>query len=209
MQPVGFVVAHLVGNLTIFLGPQAFNDYAHKIESLGPLVWVMRAGMIAAVIVHVSLTLTLVFENRAARPQPYHRIASKGNRSWATRTMAYTGLLIIAFLIMHLYDFTFATKDGPQSIIEGVNNGESSYLFGLVWFSFNQWWRMVFYVVAVAAVGAHLSHALQSVCQTFGMNHERYTPWVKGFSIAVGVLVAVGFASLPIYVFLASEPMGV
>ena len=110
---------------------------------------------------------------------------------------------------MHLYDFTFATKDGPQSIIEGVNNGESSYLFGLVWFSFNQWWRMVFYVVAVAAVGAHLSHALQSVCQTFGMNHERYTPWVKGFSIAVGVLVAVGFASLPIYVFLASEPMGV
>jgi len=83
---IGFVIAHLAGNLTIFLGPDAFNEYAHKLQSLGPLLWVMRSGMIAAVVLHVSLTLTLVFENRSARPQPYYTSASKGDRNWASRT---------------------------------------------------------------------------------------------------------------------------
>lgn len=205
---VGFVIAHLAGNATFFFGPTAFNDYAHKMQSLGPLLWIMRGGLITVATVHVVFTLALVYENRRARPRRYKRSKAKGDRSWATRTMVYSGLLIVAFLALHLTDFTFAAKDGPRSVIDGVNDDANLELFGLVWTSFKQWWRAGFYVLAMAAVGAHLSHAIQSVFQTFGLNHERYTPWIRRFSVALGVLVAFGFSAIPIYVFLADRPLG-
>jgi succinate dehydrogenase / fumarate reductase cytochrome b subunit len=205
---IGFVIAHLAGNLTIYLGPETFNGYAEKLAGLGPLLWVMRIGLIAAALVHIGLTMRLVYENRAAREDSYYAFRAKGERSWATRTMAYSGVLIVVFLVLHLYDFTFAIKDGPQSLIEGVNAGESAGLFGLVWTSFNEWWRVGFYVLAMAAVGAHLSHAIESVFQTFGLHHTRYTPIVKMLSVAVGALVFLGFAAIPLYVLIARHPLG-
>lgn len=209
---IGFVVAHLVGNLLIYAGPEAFNAYAHKLASLGPIVWVMRFGLIGAIVLHVWLTITLVKENRKARPQAYDIDRVKGDRSYATRAMKYTGIFIILFIMLHLYDFTFGNKSGPQSVITGLNNDESLELFGLVWnsFSFSQgWWRVPIYLIAVTAVGMHLSHAIQSVFQTFGFNHDRYTPVIRMVSIAVGVIVALAFALIPIYVFIMPEPFGV
>jgi succinate dehydrogenase / fumarate reductase cytochrome b subunit len=208
---VGFLVAHLAGNLTIYGGPEAFNGYAEKIASLGPLLWVMRIGLIAAFIVHVWLTLTLVRENRAARPQGYEVDAPKGDRQFTTMTMKYTGILVAVFLVFHLYDFTFGTKSGPQSVVPAIEADMSQGLFGLVWNSFRSAGgavRVPFYLLALTGVGLHLSHAIQSVFQTFGFNHPRYTPVVKMASIAIGAAVAIGFASIPVIVAISDGPMG-
>lgn len=205
---VGFLLAHLSGNLLIYAGPDAFNAYAHKLAGLGPLLWVMRLGLIAAFVIHVWFTLTLVRENRAARPQAYEVDAPKGGRNFATLTMMYTGIFVAVFLMLHLYDFTFGTKTGPQSVIQSVKPDESLGLFGLVWNSFKTWWRVPIYVGAMSGVGLHLSHAIQSVVQTFGGNHPRYTPIVRVVSILIGAAVALGFAMIPIYVLLAPKPWG-
>jgi succinate dehydrogenase / fumarate reductase cytochrome b subunit len=198
---IGFLVAHLSGNLLIYGGPELFNAYAHKVASFGPLLWVMRAGLIAAFIVHVWLTVTLWRENRVARPQGYEVDSPKGNRSFATTTMRYTGILVAAFLILHLSDFTFGSKSGPQSVVPSVEPDSSQELFGLVWNSFKSAggiWRVPFYV----------SHAIQSVFQTFGFNHAKYTPLIKIASVIIGAGIAAAFASIPIYITLFSKPLG-
>lgn len=209
---IGFVIAHLSGNLLIFAGPEAFNAYAHKLASLGPLLWVMRFGLIICVVLHVAITLTLAKENANARSQRYDVEKDHGDRKLATRAMKYTGIMIVAFLILHLWDFTFGDKTGTKSIVSGLNDDESLYLFGLVWNSFSfstGWWRDMIYIFAVGAVGLHLTHAIESVFQTFGFNHERYTPLIKKASLGIGIAVAVLFASIPIYVALFAKPMGV
>ena len=206
---IGFVVAHLSGNLLIYGGPEVFNAYADTLKKISKILWVMRIGLIAAVLIHIVLTIQLVLENRAARNGQYHGGGPKGDRSLATYTMKYTGLLVIAFLALHLYDFTFGNHHGEQSIIEGLNDNESLGLFGLVWNSFKDVPRSIFYVFAVIAVGLHLSHGIESVFQTFGFNHERYTPLIKKLGVFIAVILTIGFGSIPIYVLLADTPLGV
>lgn len=214
---VGFIIAHLSGNLLVFGGPDAFNAYAERLAGFGGLLWVMRIGLLAALIVHVWLTVLLVRENRRARgDERYFEYNDHGERTWAMRTMIYTGLLILLFVPIHLNDYTFADKTGVDSVIPGVNNDESLHLFGVLWNSYTigvgilpAWARIVLYVLAVSAVGFHLSHGIQSLFQTLGFNHRRYTPIIKWASIALGVIVAVGFASIPIFIVLAPEPFGV
>ncbi len=208
---IGFLVAHLSGNLLIFGGPEVFNAYAHKVASLGPLLWVMRSGLIAAFIIHVWLTVTLWRENRAARPQAYEMDTPKGDRSFATTTMRYTGILVAAFLILHLSDFTFGSKSGPQSVVPAVEPDVSQELFGLVWNSYKSAggvWRVPFYLVALACVGLHLSHAIQSVVQTFGFSHPKYTPAIKVASLILGGGIAAAFATIPLYIALFAKPLG-
>jgi succinate dehydrogenase / fumarate reductase cytochrome b subunit len=211
---IGFLVAHLSGNLLIYAGPKAFNAYAEKMASLGPLLWVMRIGLIVCALAHVYLTLKLVQENRAARPQSYAVDEPKGKRSLAAMIMQYTGIFILLFLALHLYDFTFANKSGPHSVVPGLSNGESLGLFGVVWNSFKftdpiGWLRIPVYLIAVTGVGLHLSHAIQSVVQTLGFSHPRYTPLIRIASVGIGALLALGFGMIPVYVMLAPQPMGI
>ncbi len=206
---IGFVIGHLSGNLLIFAGAEAFNGYAHKLASLGPLLWVARLGLIACVFLHMYFIVKLAIENAQARPERYNVLADHGDRKFATKTMRVSGVVIVLFIILHLIDFTFGDKVGVKSVIAGVNNDESLELYGLVWNSFHVWWRDLFYILAVSSVGMHLTHAIQSVFQTFGFNHERYTPLVQKLSVAVGVVVAMVFSSIPIIVFFSSKPPGV
>lgn len=213
---VGFVIAHLAGNLLIFGGPEVFNAYAERLAGYGEVLWVMRLGLLAAVVVHVWLTITLVRENRRARGVRYYELNDHGDRNWATRTMMYSGLLIIFFVVIHLNDFTFANKSGADSVIAGYNNDESLGLFGLVWNSYTTgigflpaWARTALYVLAVTALGFHLSHAIQSIFQTFGLSQRRYMPVVRWVSLGLGVMLAVGFASIPILIVLSPKPFGV
>jgi succinate dehydrogenase / fumarate reductase cytochrome b subunit len=211
---VGFLVAHLSGNLLIYAGPEAFNKYSEKVASFGPLLWVMRVGLIACVLLHVVLTLKLVQENRAARPQSYAVAEPKGQRSLGALIMQYTGIFILIFLCLHLYDFTFSNKHGPHSVVPGLSNGESLGLFGVVWNSFKftdplGWIRIPVYLIAVTGVGLHLSHAIQSVVQTLGFNHPKYTPIIRKVSIVFGAVIGLGFGMIPVYVMLAPQPMGI
>lgn len=204
---VGFVLAHLVGNLLIFAGPEAFNDYAHQLQEIGhgKVIWLMRFGLISVFLIHIILTIMLTLENKKARNNRYEMTQSHGNRKFATQAMKYTGIMIALFIILHLIDFTFADKTGEASIVGGENLG----IYGLVWNSFHVWWRNIIYILAVSAVGLHLTHAIQSVCQTFGFNHNRYTPLIQKLSLIIGILVALTFSAIPIFVALASKPFGV
>ncbi len=202
----GFIVFHLSGNLLIFLGPETFNSYAEKLQNLGEFKWLPRVGLIAIAVLHVYFTILVVLENREARGSRYAVHNDFGNTSWAKRTMIYSGLLVFLFIFIHIGDFTLPEKIGPSTVVPGVADGESLGLYGLVWNSYLVWYRALFYVVAVCCVGFHLSHGIQSVFQTMGINHPVYTPLIKRTSIAVGTIVALGFSSIPLFVLIMRTP---
>ena len=203
---VGFLVAHLSGNFLIFAGPEAFNGYSEKLRHLGPLLWVLRIGMIVALFAHVSLAIKITQENRLARGGQYEVNNHKGETGFAKKTMIYTGLLIVVFIALHLYDFTFRSKVGDPTIIAGVNNGESLGLFGLVWNSFLQPWHAGLYVLAMILLGFHLSHGIQSLFQTLGISHDRYTPIINTISLLLAIVLAVGFMTIPLYINIVRTP---
>ncbi|NQZ70184.1 MAG: succinate dehydrogenase cytochrome b subunit [Lentisphaeria bacterium] len=194
-----FLVAHLLGNLFLFKGPEAFNGYVAKLKSFGLFLRFAEAGLAFIFIIHIILTIQLVIENKRARGKAYQQVNYQGKRSLATRIMPLTGLLLLAFVVVHLFDFTFIDHHGPESIV----NGSSLGLYGVVWNTYKaNFCRVVFYVMAMCAVGFHLGHAIQSVVQTFGFYHQTFTPVIKIVSILIGLVFALGFSALPIYIYL-------
>lgn len=204
---VGFIIVHLAGNLLIFLGPEAFNDYSAKLHAIPELLWVARIGLIVAAVLHIYFTVKITRENRDARAVRYAVENSKRDDSgFARRYMIYTGVLVFFFLFLHLWDFTLSPKEGGRLIIEGAHENEPLGLYAVVWNDLGQLWRAIVYILAVCAVGMHLSHGIQSLFQTLGVNHERWTPLIIKASIAIGTAVAVGFSLIPIYIILRGTP---
>jgi len=191
-----FLIFHLSGNLLIYKGPEAFNAYAHFLESLGTLKYVARIGLIVLFVVHMFFTFLVVKENIKARGKRYDVSKPVGKRSFATRIMPMTGVFILVYLGVHLLDYTLADHHTVASVVGGEDLG----LYGLVLNSFQVPWRVAFYMLAMAALGMHLVHAVQSVCQTFGFNHPVYSKFIKRASLVFGVVVAVGFASIPLFI---------
>lgn len=199
---VGFVVMHLAGNTLIFAGPESYNAYAEKLRNMGPLLWVARIGLIAAAATHISTAIMLSIANRKARVTRYAVNTYQGPRTVATRTMLSTGVIIFSFIWLHLYDFAFADKTGAASIVHGMNNGESLGLYGVVWNAFGDPVRCLIYILAVSAVGFHLSHAVASIWVTIGLLRDEDTPRADWVARILGWVVALGFSSIPVYVFL-------
>jgi succinate dehydrogenase / fumarate reductase cytochrome b subunit len=111
---VGFVLTHMAGNLLIFLGRDWLNDYAHHLKALGPLLWVLRLGLLAVFVVHVALSLQLNYTNNNARPQGYVYEETM-QASWASRHMVWTGLVLLAFIVYHLAHFTVGVVDQARA----------------------------------------------------------------------------------------------
>ena len=195
---VGFLIAHLLGNFLIFSGPIAINNYAYKLHSLGPVLWVARIGLLAMFLLHFSLVIYLVIVNKRARNGSYAVPIHKKTRSIFTQTMRYSGLLIFIYIIVHLLDFTFIPHTVDNSVIDGVYYG----LYGHVYNYFLNPIRSIFYIVTMFAIGFHLVHGVQSVLQTFGFYHKLYTPIIVKSSWIIAVIVALGFSSIPVYVCL-------
>lgn len=206
---VTFVVLHLAGNLLLFAGPDTFNSYAEHLRGLGPLLWMMRVVLLIGVLIHITLTILLTLENLRSRGTPYEVKNDFGETSFAKKTMIYTGLLVFFFLFLHLSDYSFAVKTGPATAVAtAVGAPEELGLFGLVWNSFLRPWRSVVYVLAVSCVGLHVSHGIESLCQTMGAKPEGYMPIIRRISVGIGVLVGVGFSSIPVYVWIRHLTVG-
>jgi succinate dehydrogenase / fumarate reductase cytochrome b subunit len=186
---IGFLAAHLAGNFTIYGGKAAFNGYAEKLQSLGPLLHLFRAGLITFALIHISTGLVLFLLNRKSRPVAYAAYTSAGGRTLSSRTMPYTGLLILAFVIFHLFHFTFVDKT-------------TTTIFDIVAAAFNRPAYVLLYAVLMAVVALHVRHGFWSAFQTLGANHPKYMPAVSAISVAAGVMVAIGFGLLPIAVAL-------
>ena len=192
----GFVVAHLLGNLSIYLGSDGINAYARHLRQLGPLLWVFRLGLLGAAALHVLFGITLTLENRRARPVAY--IRKKHLRSSvASRTMIYSGLLLAIFIGFHLLHFTFHAI-GPH--LEQVDGGAIN-VFRMIVDSFGQAGYASVYVLAMVVLFFHISHGFASLFQTAGLNNDLALPWLGRLSRVIAVILAAGYVSIPILIF--------
>ncbi|CAM2066290.1 Succinate dehydrogenase cytochrome b subunit [Sulfidibacter corallicola] len=184
----GWLVAHLTGNLLIFLGADAFNGYAEWL-SHQPWLWPARLGLLAIFLIHVVYAIRLTMENNAARRAGYEYKDPSG-ASYAARTMILTGVLVIFYVGIHLLDFTFADKSGPMG------------LYGLVVEKLGNPLHALMYLGFLAVLGFHLSHGLQSVFQSMGLNHTVYTPLIKKLTLLGAVGLWLGFSAIPVYLMI-------
>lgn len=186
----GFVFAHLTGNLLLYAGEETFNLYAAKLQSLGPLLWVARIGLLFVAVAHVASAIRLTQMNKAARPMPYMKSATV-QASLASRTMAITGGWVFFFILYHLAHFTFRKVH-----IFDMPNPES--VFQIVVSSFQQPAVSLLYIVSVLLMGGHLSHGLSSMFQSIGFNHPSLSPAIRKITPILAWGWALGFVSIPV-----------
>lgn len=191
----GFVIGHLAGNLLIFRGPNALNAYALKLQHLGPFLWVVRAGLLATVIIHIWLAIVLSRENWIARPIRY-AVSRSAETTLAARTMMVSGLLLTAFIVYHLLHFTFRVTH--PAISHYVDASGRHDVFTMVVLSFQNPALVVGYIVGMGLLCAHLHHGVASWLQSLGLNNERLLPVIDRLGRLAAWLMFLGYSSIPI-----------
>lgn len=196
MVLVGFLLAHLAGNLLIFVGADDMNSYAVELRELlhGSAIWVVRVILVLSLLLHVRAGIVLTLYNRRASGGRY-AVQSYKRSTPASRTMLLSGLMILFYVLYHLAHFTFGTVHGEYYHYTDAMGRHDVYR--MVIESFRQPVITVLYVLAVIITGFHLQHAIASAFQTLGINHPRYTPLIKVGGIMLSVLIVIGFISVP------------
>jgi succinate dehydrogenase / fumarate reductase cytochrome b subunit len=190
---VGFVVAHMAGNLQLYLGPEAMNAYGHALREIahGAGLWVARGVLLACVVLHIWAATSLTLQSRAARPVGYRKL-SFTESTYASRTMRWSGPILLLFILYHLAHFT--TGQAHPQFVEGD-------VFGNVVVGFRSGPVVFFYMAAMLALGLHLYHGTWSMLQTLGLSHPRYNPWRHALATLVTLLVVGGNLSFPLAVY--------
>ena len=189
-----FVIGHLAGNLQIFEGPAKLNAYGHFLHSIGELLWPVRIVLLLSVALHITATVQLALRKKKARPVDYSRKEAIAS-SYASRTMYWSGPIVLAFVIFHLLQFTAGYIHPGSQFIEGD-------VYHNVVAGFQVWWVSVWYIFAVSLLGLHLRHGLWSMFQSLGFNHPRHTPILKSTAIVIAVGIVLGYISIPISILL-------
>lgn len=185
-----FVLGHLIGNLQIYEGPEKLNRYAVLLRSMPALLWTVRIVLLAMVLLHIWSSIQLAARNIGARPVGYRMKKATGS-SYASRTMYWSGPIILAFVIYHLLDFTFG-KVNPHF--------EPGNVYGNVVASFQVIPVAAFYIFAMLLLCLHLYHGLWSMFQSLGVAHPRYTPILRRAAAVVATAIAIGNISIPVAV---------
>jgi succinate dehydrogenase / fumarate reductase cytochrome b subunit len=211
----GFALVHMVGNLQMFQTPEHINVYAHFLQHLPPPnLWGFRGVMFLSVVVHAWTGISLALENRIARPEKYDvkntRVATS-----AAKTMPYTGVVLFAFIVFHIFHYTvklavlgtdqfkgtlpadvhtklFGVFDYPIFAGEHTNDAYNMVVAG-----FSVTWVSVFYIVAMLLIFVHLSHGVSSVFQTIGIRNEKWRWLLSKVAIAYGAVILFGLAAVP------------
>lgn len=183
-----FVTAHLLGNLQVFLGPDAINNYAAGLKSIPEILWGARLGLLACVAIHIVTTIQLARINSRARPQAYAKKTNTHSTA-ASRTMYLSGPMIAAFIIYHLLHMTVGSAHPQFSETDVYSN---------MVFGFRVWWVSAAYIVAMGLLCLHLRHGVQSMFQSLGFNHPKHTPRIRNAANAIGLLYFAGFVSIPL-----------
>ena len=196
----GFVLAHMAGNLLIFVSPEAYNAYGHAITS-GNIIYIAETVLILALVAHVALAISLTMQNRAARPLSYAKQA-KGEKavSVASRTMGLQGSLVLAFIILHIATFKYGTY--YETTVNGVVIRD---LYRLMVEVFQSPGYVVWYLISLVILGFHLSHGVGSIFQSFGWMNGRHQATLKKISYLYAIVIALGFISQPVYIFLVAS----
>jgi len=191
-----FLIVHLIGNITLFFGPDAFNGYVSALDVVKPVIRVVELVLLAAFILHIFNGIRLWFENKKARGMNYKVSGAAENSTLFSRTMLLTGSIVFIFLVLHLATFFWRFNFYDPS---GLANHHLYY--DIVISFFQIWWYAALYVIAVILLGFHLNHGFQSAFQTFGWNHKKYFSLIKNLGTLYAIIMALGFASMPIYFF--------
>jgi succinate dehydrogenase / fumarate reductase cytochrome b subunit len=189
-----FVVGHMLGNLQMFEAPEHINAYGHFLHSLGELLWIERGVMLLAIALHITATVQLALRSKAARPVGYSRKEAI-NSSYASRTMYWSGPIVLAFIIFHLLQFTAGYIHPHATFTQGE-------VYSNVVSGFQVWWVSLWYIIAVGLLCLHLSHGIWSMFQSVGLAHKRHTVLLKRAAQAIAILIFLGYSSIPISVYL-------
>jgi len=181
-----FITAHALGNFTTFLGRQSFQNYAEHLHSLGILVNLFEIVLLFVFLVHVVSALILTWENYQARPQSYAVKKDLGGRTLASKSMPYTGVIILIFVGVHLRYFRFSGQDIPVSDLLLHNLGAPA--------------MAVFYLVGLGALALHIIHGFWSLLQTLGLNHPKYNLPLRRLSLAIALAASAIFILIPLCV---------
>lgn len=193
---IGFLIAHLLGNLAIVQGRDVMNAYAAWLQG-HPLIWLARIALLAIFVVHVTTAVSLALENRGARPIRYRRHATL-QAGPDSRYILLTGLAVLAFVVYHLLHFTFGVVDRDNAHL--VDDAGRHDVYGMVVASFRNPWIVGSYVVAMGLLGAHLIHGAKSMFQTLGINHESYNGLIRIGTTALVAGLILGNVAIPLLV---------
>lgn len=191
-----FLTVHFINNMFLFFGKEGFNTLVHSLDSIKPLVRVAELMLLILFGFHIFNGIKLWWENRQASPEKYAINASSENSTFFSRTMPYTGGIILVFLILHLSSLWVKYNFGME--------GSHEY-YDVIVETFSSLPIAIAYVIVMISLGFHINHAFQSAFQTFGWHHKKYTPLVEFIGTAYAVIFAVGFSAIPIYFYILSR----
>lgn len=190
-----FVLAHLAGNLTIYVGPfgEGINVYAQALHASPALLWIARGGLLLVFAVHIGTTMSLIIANRRARPQRY-AVKARVQSTLAVRTMALSGLVVLSFLIFHVLQFAGGLS--PHADLYDLEGRHD--VAAMIILSFHNPLVSGFYLLSLVLLGMHLSHGISSVFQTLGLSGRKSFGLIKRGGLLVAWALMVGFASIPV-----------
>lgn len=204
---LGFVLSHMVGNLKVFTGETAFNFYAHWLRDslLYPILphtvalWLLRIGIIVALVVHVHAAWSLTVMNRNARDVGYQAPRDYVVADFAARTMRLTGVVVLAFIGFHLADLTW----GVDAVNPAFEHGEA---YANLVASLSRGPVALFYIVANIALGVHLFHGIWSLFQTLGINNRRFNEYRRHLAIGLSGVIVAGNVAMPVAIWTGIIP---
>ncbi len=195
---IGFVFVHMTGNLKLFLGKSDINEYTEWLRTIGHPVlpdgvflWVMRIGLLAAVVIHIAAAASLTITNHKARPVRYQSRRDYAAANFASRTMRWTGIIVFLFIIYHLFDLTW-----------GVGNSawRSGEVYDNIITSFQRWPVAIIYIVANMALAFHIFHGFSSLFQSLGWSNPRFAALRQGGAVGIAGIILLGNVMMPLLV---------
>jgi succinate dehydrogenase / fumarate reductase, cytochrome b subunit len=195
----GFVLVHMLGNLQMFLGADAINSYAAFLQSNLELLWPARIVLLVAVLLHIWAGIRLSWLNQTARPEAY-QVKKWRKASWTSRTMMWTGLTLLAFIIYHLLHFTLGIAH-PDSFHLVDAQGRHD-VYAMMVYSFQNLGISLSYIVAMIFLGLHLNHGASSMFQSLGLNSSKYNCTLRAVGPVFSIVIVLGNISMPIAVLL-------
>lgn len=225
-----FIIGHLLGNLQIYLGPDAYNTYAHFLKSIGEILWIVRIVLFISLVLHIITSLYLSALNNNAKPVKY-QVINYAKAKINSRSMLVTGIMIFAFVTYHLLHFTFGVtnpehfasrelkvqkafvlpgdlpaekiKEMPADCFVQQNIlTERHDVYKMVVLGFRNPFISLAYIVGVVLLGFHLSHAIKSCFHTLGVTGPKFTPWMERCSNIFSVIITLLYISIPITILL-------
>lgn len=189
-----FVIGHLLGNLQVFDGPARINAYGHFLKNLGELLWIVRGVLILCVVLHIVATVQLWNRNRQARPVGY-AVKKSVASNYADRTMYWSGPIILAFVILHILEFTTGNLHPQSTFADGD-------IYSNIVSGFRVWYISAWYIFSMILLGFHLRHGLWSMFQSVGLARQEHLLALKRTALVVAVVITLGYISIPVSVLL-------